>query len=163
MVKSEQEGGISQKALGRALNLSPAAISKLKGQGMPVHSVEAASAWRRERQSVARRKPDVAPPAAAAGLGASASAVPDYNASRARREAAEARLAELRLAEDSGELVRAADVRAHHAGRLAMLRESLLQIPARLAPVLAVETDQARCHDLMQRELHGALEQAARA
>lgn len=84
----------------------------------------------------------------------------DYWTSKGRRERAEAELAELKLAEQRGDLVRAADVRAEHAGRLAMLRESLLQIPARLAPVLAVETDQARCHDLVQRELHGVLEQA---
>ena len=53
--------GLNQSALGRALNLSPPAITKLKRQGMPVHSVEAAQAWRLERQSVARRKPQPAP------------------------------------------------------------------------------------------------------
>lgn len=43
LVSSEQP---SQNAIGRALGLSSAAMSKLKKQGMPVHSVEAASAWR---------------------------------------------------------------------------------------------------------------------
>ena len=36
----------SQAAIGRALGLSPASMTKLKGQGMPVHSVEAARTWR---------------------------------------------------------------------------------------------------------------------
>lgn len=82
-----------------------------------------------------------------------------YWASKARREKAEADLAELKLAEQRGELVRAADVRAAQARRLAALRESLLQLPARLAPVLAAEADAARCHDTLQAELHALLEQ----
>jgi hypothetical protein len=53
--------------------------------------------------------------------------------------------------------VRAADVRAAHAKRLAGLREALLQIPARLAAVLAAETAQAVCHDKLQAEIHGVL------
>jgi hypothetical protein len=45
MVNSEHSTP-SQAAIGRALGLSPASMTKLKGQGMPVHSVEAARAWR---------------------------------------------------------------------------------------------------------------------
>ena len=37
------------------------------------------------------------------------------------------------------------------------LREALLQIPSRLSAVMAAETDQARCHDLLQREIHTVL------
>ena len=40
------KGALSQAAIGRAMNLSPPAITKLKKQGMPVHSLEAALAWR---------------------------------------------------------------------------------------------------------------------
>ena len=82
-----------------------------------------------------------------------------YWESKARREKAEADLAELKLAEQRAELVRAADVRAAQARRLAALRESLLQLPARLAPVLAAEADAARCHETLQAELHAVLEQ----
>jgi phage terminase Nu1 subunit (DNA packaging protein) len=85
----------------------------------------------------------------------------DYWNHRARREAAEAELAELKLAEQRGELVRAADVRAAHSKRAAGLREALLQIPARLAAVLAAESSQARVHDVLQRELHEVLSQVA--
>lgn len=83
----------------------------------------------------------------------------DYWASRARREQAEAELAELKLAEQRGELVRAADVRTAYAKLAAGLRESLLQVPARLAAVLAAETEQAKCHDTLQSELHNVLAQ----
>lgn len=36
----------SQAAIGRALGLSPASVSKLKGQGMPTDNVQNARAWR---------------------------------------------------------------------------------------------------------------------
>jgi hypothetical protein len=85
----------------------------------------------------------------------------DYWTSRARREKAEAAKAELELSLLQAELVRSADVRAAHARRLAALRESLLQVPARLAQVLASEGDPARCHDTLQRELHAVLHQVA--
>jgi hypothetical protein len=80
-----------------------------------------------------------------------------YWASKARRESAEADLAELKLAEQRGQLVRADEVRAAHAKRLAGLREALLQIPARLAAVMAAENSQAACHDKLQAEIHGVL------
>lgn len=80
---------------------------------------------------------------------------------KARRERAEADIAELKLAELRGELVRAAHVRAAQARMLAGLRDSLLQLPARLAPVLAAESDQLRCHDALQAELHAVLRMTA--
>ena len=69
----------------------------------------------------------------------------------------EAAMAELKLQELQGLLVRASDVRMQYARRLAALREAVLQVPARLAPVLAAEVDIARCHDTIQVELHGVL------
>ncbi len=83
----------------------------------------------------------------------------DYWSSRARREKAEADLAELRLAEQRGELVRADAVRSAVSKRAAGLREALLQIPSRLAAVVAAETSQARCHELLEGELHQVLAQ----
>lgn len=80
---------------------------------------------------------------------------------RARRERAEADMAELRAAELRGELVRESEVRAAISRRLVALRESILQLPARLAPMLAVEADPVRCQDYLQAELVQALEQVA--
>jgi phage terminase Nu1 subunit (DNA packaging protein) len=159
--------GISQSALGRALDLSPPAITKLKQQGMPVHSVDAARAWRLERQSVARRKRErtsmphytaPAPQPPALGEGAY-QAAPDYNTSRARREAAEAQLAELRLAEERGDLVRASVVRAAVAKRAAGLREALLQLPARVVPMLVASPDAASMDKILRAEIVVALAQ----
>ncbi len=77
---------------------------------------------------------------------------------RARRERAEADMAELRAAELRRELVRESEVRASISRRLVALRESILQIPARLAPVLAAESDPMRCQECLQAELVQALE-----
>ncbi|MBK7121293.1 MAG: hypothetical protein IPH64_21505 [Comamonadaceae bacterium] len=52
-----QQGTPTQKALAAALDMSQANVTKLKKQGMPVDSVEAAQAWREARQNIAARKP----------------------------------------------------------------------------------------------------------
>ena len=169
MVKGEQSAQPNQSALGRMLGLSPAAITKLKKQGMPVHSATAAQAWRMEKQSVARRKREsqqtaklesemhhIATPM---GEGAYANPVPSYNESRARREAAEANLAELKLAQERGELVLAVDVRQAMAKRAAGLRESLLQLPARVVPLLAANPDPGAMDQVLRAEIVAALSQ----
>ena len=82
-----------------------------------------------------------------------------YWKSRARRERAEAELAELKLRELQGQLVRADDWAAALAKRAAAFREGLLQIPARLSAQLAAEADQARVHTLLEDELRHVMEQ----
>ncbi|MGB3068453.1 MAG: hypothetical protein WBC18_07895 [Ottowia sp.] len=85
----------------------------------------------------------------------------DYWVNRARREAAEADLAEMRREEQAGRLISVEAVRSALATVLAATRDSLLQIPARVAPVLAAESDPAKVHDLVEQELHQALTQLA--
>lgn len=82
-----------------------------------------------------------------------------FRQAQAQERAYNAKLAELEYRKAIGELVRADDVRAQYARRLAGLRESLLQIPSRLAAVLAAESDQARCQDAVQAALHDVLAQ----
>ena len=127
MVNGEQssEKGMSQAALGRALGLSPAAITKLKGQGMPVDSVAAAQAWREARQNVAQRKPAPAATVFEPGQpprvefhgqpvfgGASVDLLPgeDRDEARTRREIAEANLAELQLEKLRGDVRDVVDI-----------------------------------------------------
>ena len=57
------------------------------------------------------------------------------------------------------DVIRVDAIRSALAGMIASTRDSLLQIPARVAPVLAVETDAARVHDMIQSEIHQALAQ----
>lgn len=169
------EPTISQAALGRALGLSPAAITKLKGQGMPVHSVEAARAWREERLNVAARKPSPAgaPPAALLpapapmfqGAGSDFGGdylAEDFQAARTRREIAEANLAEMREAELEGKLIRVDAIRSAWAKRIASTRDALMQLPHRLAPVLAVESDMEIVGNVLDEALRQALTELSR-
>ena len=157
---------ISQADIARALGLSQPAITKLKRQGMPVDSVEAAQAWREARQNVAARKPLPSPfRASVSDSNAAARDLPDEgrDAARTRREIAEANLAEIREAEERGELIRVDAVRSAIAGVIAGTRDSLMQIPARVAPVLAAEADAARVHEMLQLEINQALAALAAA
>ena len=189
MVNGEAQGvnGPSQAAIARALNLSPAAITKLKQQGMPVDSVESAQRWRQERQNVAQRKPapvhvKSAPPMAAEVSSSSPNlytsegraqkapesehvAPPDeylhgesHDAARTRREIAEADLAELKLRELRGELVRLADVRGQYARLLASIREAFLQMPARVVPLLAEGSTPEGIDMILRREINSTLQ-----
>lgn len=125
--------------------------------------------WQRNTRARVSTKPPVAAAVGTAGAAdrgsdqASEPGADDYLVSRARRECAEADLAELKLAEQRGELIRTEAIRSALAGLLSSTRDSILQLPARLAPVLAVESDPARVHDLLQAELHQALAQLTAA
>jgi DNA-binding transcriptional MerR regulator len=84
-------------------------------------------------------------------------AMTSYHVAKTLREAAEARIAQLKLAELQGQLVRAADIQAELSRIFATFREAMQQIPNRLAAVLAAETDQARVHDALDVEIRNAL------
>jgi hypothetical protein len=84
-----------------------------------------------------------------------------YTGSRNRREAAEAELAELRLAEEKGELIRVEAVKGALGVLFAGTRDALLQIPARLAALLAAESVPAAVQTMLHAEIHQALQQLA--
>ncbi len=86
----------------------------------------------------------------------------DYWVSRAKRERAEAAIAEMRRAELEGKLIRTDAVRAAWAKRIASTRDALLQIPHRLAPVLAAESDLERVGQILEDELRLALAELSR-
>jgi hypothetical protein len=150
--------GLSQAALGRALNLSGPAITKLKQQGMPVHSVEAAQAWRQARQNIAQRKrsPVTVSQPAAAPSRLSADGV-TFDEWRTRRERAAALQSELDLAEQAGRLVDVDELRQVLARHYAAARDIALSLGARLAPILAAETDQLTVHQLLDAEAYRLL------
>lgn len=163
-----------QSELARALGLSKQAVSKLKGQGMPVHSVEAARAWRDENLSVAARKEtrESVPVASAAPIASPRSrpdprALPplgddeeedeDFKAARTREKISEANMAEMNEAKMRREMINVAVVERQLATDYATTRDALLQIPARIAPLIAGETDPAAIQTLLDAELHQAL------
>lgn len=81
----------------------------------------------------------------------------DYWDARSRRETAEAAIAEMKEAEMRGTLIRADSVRTAWANKISAARDALLQIPYRLAPVLAAESDMERVAELLEAELRQAL------
>ena len=162
--------GLSQAAIGRALGLSPASMTKLKKQGMPVDSVESAAEWRRRHLNIAQRNavPEFvvrAAPPRPPPPDDSAKWDDDTNESRdearRRREIAEADLAELKLQQQTGELVPAAAVRAEFARQFGAVSQSMLTLAARMAPVLAAETDVGRIQTILDAEIRNALNQTA--
>ena len=158
-----------QSELARALGLSKQAVSKLKGQGMPVYSVEAARAWRDENLSVAARKETrESVPAAPVAKSPDVRAFPplgddddgedeDFKAARTREKISEANMAEMNEAKMRREMINVAVVERQLATDYATTRDALLQIPARIAPLLAVETDAAAIQTMLDAELHQAL------
>jgi phage terminase Nu1 subunit (DNA packaging protein) len=107
-------------AIANHLGVDKALITRYRREGMPNSSLESADAW--YRQNVNRR--------------VRVDEVPDYQESRARREAAEAELAELKAAQLRKELVPVADVERQWSGEAGRVREAFLQLADRLAPVL---------------------------
>jgi hypothetical protein len=155
---------LNQAELARRLGLSRAAVTRNKKLGMPVDSVAAAQAWREARQNVAQRKPlplAPRPPDRSEGGGHvdPAADPPDEHrdAARTRREIADANIAEMEEARMRRELIRVSAVQAQLAVDFATTRDALLQIPARMGPLLAAEGDPAQVQNLLHAEIHQAL------
>jgi len=80
-----------------------------------------------------------------------------YNKARAEREHFESKIKELKLLEMRGELVRAADVEAMWAKRIMALRERLLQVPDRLAPVVIPVSDLPAAREVIATEMNDVM------
>ena len=80
-----------------------------------------------------------------------------YHVAKTLREAAEAQIARLKLSEMRGEVIRVDAVRSAWAAKIAGARDALLQIPSRLAPQLAAESDLVAVTGLLEAELRQAL------
>jgi len=82
----------------------------------------------------------------------------EYSVNRARRERYEADLAQMKLLEQQGDLVRVVEVRAEISKRIGQLKNNLLQIPARMAHLLTPEARHA-----LDLELRGVLSNVTEA
>lgn len=83
--------------------------------------------------------------------------IPDLNESRARREHYQAEKAKLEALQGRGELVPVAEVKAQAFSLARGLRDGLMGIPDRLAPMLAATQDAAVVHRLLSEEIRVAL------
>jgi phage terminase Nu1 subunit (DNA packaging protein) len=145
----------SQNAIAQALGISKSQCSDLVKRGMPIDSVDAAQAWRESNLDPARRKGG---PRASQQPAAQPSERPEsFDEARTRDKVAEANLREMAAAKRRGELIEVAAVRAVLAQDYATTRDALLQIPARMGPLLAAEGDPAQVQNLLHAEIHQAL------
>lgn len=80
---------------------------------------------------------------------------------RDRVETARAELFELELAEKRGVLGNVDDMRQAAFEKARSARDALMSVPARLAAVLAAETDMARCHDILAVEMRKVCDEIA--
>jgi hypothetical protein len=80
-----------------------------------------------------------------------------YMQAKTAREVYEAKNAQLEYEERTGKLLRADEVKSHLASKIASMREAFLQIPSRLVPILAAETDAAKIHTLLESEIVRAM------
>ena len=82
-------------------------------------------------------------------------------AAQIQERRAKASLAEIELAKQRGELVRADAVEQEWSRMVQTARDRLLLIPERLAPRLSLAKEEAECRSLLQREIEEALQALA--
>ena len=89
---------------------------------------------------------------------AQAAAIPSFAQSRAYREAFAAKLTKLEFDQKSAKLVDKAELKMKLAKLHMAVRDALRTIPDRVAPIVAAETDQAKIHAMLLKEIGQALE-----
>jgi hypothetical protein len=105
--------------------------------------------------TIRMRKHTVGPPIVNSG--------PSFAQSRAIKEAYNARLAKLSYEEKSGALVRTDNVKVSWFNTLRVVRDRTLNLPDRLAPILAAETDPKIVREMLEEELRIILNDASDA
>lgn len=150
---------MSQRAYARHRGVSVSTVQKAIASGrihtLPDGKIDAAIAdteWARNTQTQApsvdrRGQPDDG------GEGSGAS----YTKARAVRESYLARLAKLEFEERSGKLVSREEVTVAAFTNSRTIRDNLLNIPDRIAALLAAENDAVRTHRILTDEIRKAL------
>lgn len=127
--------------------------------------VKADAAWKKNTSQAQKRKTekDVAPATERPVDPPIVNSGPSFAQSRAIREAYNARLAKLSYEEKSGSLVKIDMVKVAWFNTLRVLRDRVLNMPDRMAPILSAETDPKVIRELLDKELRQVLGDAADA
>jgi formaldehyde-activating enzyme involved in methanogenesis len=86
-----------------------------------------------------------------------------YSKARAVREHYQARLAKIEYEERVGSLVSKDEVQVAAFNTHRVIRDAMLNIPDRIAAMLAAETDEAKCYEILATEIRKALNEFADA
>lgn len=146
-----------------ALGVTPALVTRYGKAGMPTNDIAAARVWKSAnvRQRVSGSMAKKKKPAKKVATKRAARAKPPppnpYQDARTAQAIADAEDAQLRVLERRGVLVHVDVHRARVAQHLSALKDAFLQMPARLAAVLAAESDEAKCHSIVQDEIFSVL------
>jgi formaldehyde-activating enzyme involved in methanogenesis len=84
-----------------------------------------------------------------------------YTKARAVREHYQARLAKIEYEERTGKLVSKDEVQVAAFNKFRQFRDHMLNIPDRLAAILAAETESAKCYEILATEIRKALNEFA--
>lgn len=136
--------------LAKQLGLSMSVFYRQVARGMPTDSVESATAWR-EKTLRPRYRPESPEHKSVDGQ-------IDYHEARRMREVAEAKIAELKLAEIDGTLIERETVRIVVFEILRGLRDTLTSMSRRVSAAVAVIDDAGECERLIKSEIDRALE-----
>ena len=175
---------VRKAQLARELGVSRQAISNLVKRGVLSEDKDGLVDVELARHAIASRvSPDsktsqalsvvpavatAAQPAAAAspqppsGQPVEEMAITNYHVAKTLNESAMAKMNHLKLREMQGELIRVDAVRTAVASAMSMARESLMQIPTRLAAILAGESDASAIHRMLESEIITALQELGR-
>ena len=180
--------GMGLREYARHRGVAPSAVEKALKSGRiqkepdgTIDPVKADAAWERNTSPAQQRKPDPTPPTpvpvpakpsappvrqptqrpAESDAGPSTTGMPNYQMSRAVRETYNAKLTRLDYEERTGKLLNAEDVAKDAFAVARRVRDRLLNIPSRMASVLASETDSKAIERLLIQELRVALEELA--
>lgn len=82
----------------------------------------------------------------------------DFEAARAEKELWRAKTCKLNFERLEGSLVDAESVRQAAFSKARLVRDSLLNIPARVSPILAAETNAKKINEILTQEIRQALE-----
>jgi len=88
--------------------------------------------------------------------------VVSFDEVRARKIAAEAEMAEIELREKKGQLIPASEVVSSWGEIVGACRSKLLAVPAKIAPVVAVEDNPAVCKQIVEEQIGEALYELAK-
>ena len=172
---------LSVRAMAAALGVSKSQVQRDKDAGMPMHDAAAARAWRDAHHDISRTaegridRPgqdplpatladDAAADLAGQDTAAAPAAAPAtlaeteaYRAARSDREQIRRDREQIELDQLRGSLIALEDAKRLAYTSFRLLRDALLNIPARVKDQVAAETDPLLIEHLIEAEISGAL------
>jgi hypothetical protein len=131
---------VSSATVGKHLGITRQAVEKHVKRGMPMGSLDAAVEWHRRNTSPAARMAGKPPPPRVAND-------ESFDQARTRKEIALADKAEMEADQQRGRLIEAAAVKAELGRQFGAIREGLLNVAARVTPMLSLTGPQAAVLD----------------